>query len=54
MILLPRCYNISQEEELSAFIENFRLTACISLIRLIHETGDTNIISKEGTVGLDI
>lgn len=53
LILFPRCYNISNEEELSVFVENFRLTACISLLRLIHENkgSDNNIFIKEGTVG---
>ncbi len=46
-VLFPRCYNIFNEDELSIFTENFRITACISLIKFIHETTDEKIMFKE-------
>lgn len=52
MVLFPRCYNIFNEEELTAFIENFRMTACISLIKFIQAvTKEENLIfDEDGTV----
>lgn len=52
MVLFPRCYNIFNEEELTAFIENFRMTACISLIKFTHAvTEEENLIfDEDGTV----
>ncbi|XP_038157255.1 tubulin monoglycylase TTLL3 [Cyprinodon tularosa] len=33
----PRCYSLTEEDERQAFIEDFRRTACTSLLRLIVE-----------------
>lgn len=56
MILFPRCFNISNEEELAAFNGNFRLTACISLIKYIYEARihERNVFSVEGTVNIKV
>lgn len=46
MILFPRCYNTTTEDDVSAFVKDYRLTACISLVRLVCE----NSISEENTI----
>ncbi|KAK0097859.1 hypothetical protein PV326_013155 [Microctonus aethiopoides] len=52
--LFPRCYNICQPDHLHAFIEDFRLTACLSLLKwFIEKTdneGENSIISPTGMV----
>jgi tubulin monoglycylase TTLL3/8 len=51
-INFPRCYNVWNPEELNDFIENFRLTACIGLLRwLVEQFGKQLIDSKVGTEG---
>ncbi|XP_065224835.1 tubulin glycylase 3A-like isoform X2 [Planococcus citri] len=53
-VQFPRCFNISNEEELETFVDNFRLTACISLVKFIQEvtTQDKSIFDPEGTIPL--
>ena len=50
----PRCFNVWNPEELNEFIDNFRLTSCISLLRWLVETyqksGLSGIASDEGNV----
>lgn len=52
----PRCYNVFNPDELEDFTEDFRLTACISLIRFVIDTfnnkGASSLISPEGTIPL--
>ncbi|XP_034951479.1 tubulin glycylase 3A-like isoform X2 [Chelonus insularis] len=54
--LFPRCYNICQPDHLHAFIDDFRLTACVSLLKWFMEKTDTegenSIISSTGLVPL--
>jgi tubulin monoglycylase TTLL3/8 len=38
-INFPRCYNVWNPEELNDFVENFRLTSCIGLLRWLVEHG---------------
>lgn len=42
----PRSYNVFNPDDLSEFVEDFRLTACISLLRMITEK-TTNLMSYE-------
>nr|XP_040566088.1 tubulin monoglycylase TTLL3-like [Lepeophtheirus salmonis] len=48
----PRCYEVSSDEERKAFIEDYRITACFSLIRWFHETfikkGSEGVEEREG------
>uniref|UniRef100_A0A1B6BZE1 Uncharacterized protein n=1 Tax=Clastoptera arizonana TaxID=38151 RepID=A0A1B6BZE1_9HEMI len=49
--LFPRCYNIASEDDLEAFINNFRLTACISTLQIVINAIDNDnkdIYSEEG------
>lgn len=50
----PRCFNVWNPEELTDFIENFRMTACISMIRWLVETfnvtGIDSVASGSGKV----
>lgn len=50
----PRCYNVFNPDELEDFIDDFRLTACISLIRFVIDTfnnkGASALLSPEGTI----
>lgn len=51
--LFPRCYNISTHDDLSAFINDFRLTACLSLLSILVSATDSNkedFYSEEGKV----
>ncbi|GLG95755.1 Tubulin glycylase 3A [Gryllus bimaculatus] len=52
--LFPRCYNICQEEELSAFIQDFRMTACIGLIKWVvirfDKLGEGGVRSPQGKI----
>ncbi|XP_075212930.1 tubulin monoglycylase TTLL3-like [Lycorma delicatula] len=53
--LFPRCYNISTQDDLNAFINDFRLTACLSLINILINAADSNrkeFYSEEGKVPL--
>ncbi|CAH1784132.1 unnamed protein product [Owenia fusiformis] len=44
----PRCYRLSHEEEKGAFIDDYRLTACMNIIRIIISRGN-NTESSETT-----
>ncbi|XP_037033996.1 tubulin glycylase 3A-like [Bradysia coprophila] len=50
----PRSFNVWSQDELGEFIDNFRLSACISLLRFIMETssekGVDAIISPSGQI----
>nr|CAH8854560.1 unnamed protein product [Trichobilharzia regenti] len=55
----PRCFIISEEEDRQAFINDFKLTACISLVKMIAsltvdiyqpESGETVMCNVEDTV----
>ncbi|KAJ8683626.1 hypothetical protein QAD02_019418 [Eretmocerus hayati] len=54
--LFPRCYNISQPDQMHAFIEDFRLTACLSLLKwLVDEVkigGEDSVRATNGIVPL--
>ncbi|XP_062853039.1 tubulin monoglycylase TTLL3-like isoform X2 [Trichomycterus rosablanca] len=41
-IFFPRCYNLETENEKRAFIEDFRKTACVSLLQFIVERENEN------------
>ncbi|KAK2165303.1 hypothetical protein LSH36_52g05018 [Paralvinella palmiformis] len=47
----PRCYKFSQEEEKQAFIDDYRLTACINLLKHVKEFHDKS--SKEQDPEMD-
>lgn len=53
-IRFPRCYNIWMGEEFEEFTEDFRLTACISLLKWIvtnvDAKGERSVCSSEGQV----
>ncbi|XP_067620997.1 tubulin glycylase 3A [Eurosta solidaginis] len=53
-LYFPRCYNVWSLEELSEFIDNFKLTACIAFVRLVvdryRRKGLDAIFSTMGTV----
>nr|XP_018900587.1 PREDICTED: tubulin glycylase 3A-like isoform X2 [Bemisia tabaci] len=54
-ILFPRCYNITSTDELNAFIHDFRLTACHSLLRFVVQSIDDerpDFFTDEGKVPL--
>ncbi|CAB3248246.1 unnamed protein product [Arctia plantaginis] len=50
----PRSYNIQNSENLEEFIEDFRITACISILKWLSSTidknGEPNLISNHGRV----
>ncbi|XP_057329211.1 tubulin glycylase 3A-like isoform X1 [Microplitis mediator] len=56
--LFPRCYNICQADHLHAFIEDFRLTACLSLLKWFVEKmdneGESIMVSSTGSVPLKV
>ncbi|CAH2066184.1 unnamed protein product, partial [Iphiclides podalirius] len=43
----PRCYNIHNSENLEEFIDDFRITACISLVKWFCKTFQTNNVEKQ-------
>lgn len=53
-ILFPRCYNVCQPDELTAFTHDFRITACLGLlkwlVRKYENQGETSLKSVEGKV----
>ncbi|XP_015428513.1 PREDICTED: tubulin glycylase 3A-like [Dufourea novaeangliae] len=54
--LFPRCYNLCQGDQMHAFIEDFRFTACLSLLKwlvnMINAEGENAVRSPTGTVPL--
>ncbi|XP_061584580.1 tubulin monoglycylase TTLL3 [Cololabis saira] len=44
----PRCYSLGEEEEQQAFIEDFRRTACTSLLQYVVETSAWRTDGAEG------
>jgi tubulin monoglycylase TTLL3/8 len=50
----PRCFNVFNPEELTEFVDNFRNTACISLLRWLveqhEEKGSFFLVSDDGRV----
>ncbi|XP_072937307.1 tubulin glycylase 3A-like isoform X2 [Epargyreus clarus] len=50
----PRCYNIHNSDSLDEFIEDFRITACISIIKWLSNTlqanGDESLVTNHGKV----
>ncbi|CAL7950650.1 unnamed protein product [Xylocopa violacea] len=54
--LFPRCYNLCQGDQMHAFIEDFRFTACLSLLKWlvnkISTEGENAVRSPTGTVPL--
>ncbi|XP_011308134.1 tubulin glycylase 3A isoform X2 [Fopius arisanus] len=54
--LFPRCYNVCQADHMHAFIEDFRHTACLSILKWFVEKmnneGENLSVSSGGTVPL--
>ncbi|KAG5334689.1 TTL3A glycylase, partial [Acromyrmex charruanus] len=54
--LFPRCYNIYQSDQMHAFVEDFRLTGCLSLLKWLVDkvnAKDEDVVrSPTGTVPL--
>ncbi|XP_016913795.2 tubulin glycylase 3A-like isoform X1 [Apis cerana] len=54
--LFPRCYNLCQGDQMHAFIEDFRFTACLNLLKWlvnkINVEGENAVRSPTGTVPL--
>ncbi|KAL6434340.1 hypothetical protein ACFW04_006042 [Cataglyphis niger] len=55
--LFPRCYNICQSDQMHAFIEDFRLTGCLSLLKWLVDKVNANtdediMCSPTGTIPL--
>ncbi|XP_043791487.1 tubulin glycylase 3A-like isoform X4 [Apis laboriosa] len=54
--LFPRCYNLCQGDQMHAFIEDFRFTACLNLLKWlvnkINIEGENAVRSPTGTVPL--
>ncbi|XP_018313004.1 tubulin glycylase 3A isoform X2 [Mycetomoellerius zeteki] len=54
--LFPRCYNICQSDQMHAFVEDFRLTGCLSLLKWLVDkvnAEDEDVVrSSTGTVPL--
>lgn len=54
--LFPRCYNLCQSDQMHAFIEDFRLTACFGLLKWlvdkINAEGENSARSPTGTIPL--
>ncbi|XP_028035824.1 tubulin glycylase 3A-like isoform X1 [Bombyx mandarina] len=50
----PRCYNIHNSDSLEEFVDDFRITACISVLKWLCSTlqinGEQNLISNQGKV----
>ncbi|XP_077257417.1 tubulin glycylase 3A-like isoform X2 [Temnothorax americanus] len=55
-ILFPRCYNICQGDQMHAFVEDFRLTGCLSLLKWlvdkVNAEDEDAVRSPTGTVPL--
>lgn len=55
-VRFPRCYTINFADQCTAFLEDFRLTACISLLKhfisTIHHEGEFPIVSTKGKIPL--
>jgi tubulin monoglycylase TTLL3/8 len=53
-ILFPRCYNVCQPDELTAFTHDFRITACLGLlkwlVRKYDSQGEPSLKSVDGKV----
>ncbi|XP_041972719.1 tubulin glycylase 3A-like isoform X2 [Aricia agestis] len=56
MTKFPRCYNIHSPESLEEFIDDFRITACISLLKwlssVMQNEDENNMMSSTGKVPL--
>ncbi|XP_063977269.1 tubulin glycylase 3A-like isoform X2 [Diachasmimorpha longicaudata] len=54
--LFPRCYNVCQADHMHAFIEDFRHTACLSILKWfiekVNNEGENLAVSSGGTVPL--
>ncbi|XP_034178035.2 tubulin glycylase 3A [Osmia lignaria lignaria] len=54
--LFPRCYNLCQGDQMHAFIEDFRFTACLSLLKWlvnkVNSEGENAVRSPTGAVPL--
>ncbi|XP_011877218.1 PREDICTED: tubulin glycylase 3A-like isoform X2 [Vollenhovia emeryi] len=54
--LFPRCYNICQSDQMHAFIDDFRLTSCLSLLKWlvdkVNAEDEDDVRSPTGTVPL--
>lgn len=50
----PRCYNIHSSDSLEEFIDDFRITACISILKwlsiALQENNEQNLISNNGKI----
>lgn len=50
----PRCYNIHNSDSLEEFIDDFRITACISILKwlsiTLQENNEQNLVSNHGKV----
>lgn len=53
-LYFPRCYNVFNPDELDEFIDDFRLTACIGILRFAIDTfnnkGVSALLSNNGTI----
>lgn len=53
MSIWSRCYNISQPDQMHSFIEDYRLTACLSLLKwLVDKNDEESVRSPSGQVPL--
>ncbi|XP_014487971.1 PREDICTED: tubulin glycylase 3A-like isoform X2 [Dinoponera quadriceps] len=54
--LFPRCYNICQDDQMHAFVEDFRLTGCLSLLKWlvmkVNAEDENAVHSPTGTIPL--
>ncbi|XP_011134876.1 tubulin glycylase 3A isoform X1 [Harpegnathos saltator] len=54
--LFPRCYNICQDDQMHAFVEDFRLTGCLSLLKWlvakVNAEDENAVHSPNGTIPL--
>ncbi|XP_026756973.2 tubulin glycylase 3A-like isoform X1 [Galleria mellonella] len=50
----PRCYNIYNSDSLEEFVDDFRITACISILKWLSNTlqsnGEQSLVSNQGKV----
>ena len=50
----PRCYNICQPDDMEAFVDDFRLTACLNtlkwLVEVVDRDGANAVQSPQGKV----